>query len=306
MLVVYCQHRMFPSHPRASVARGRALVVVLALLGLALPGPEARAHGTYHDLISLLDQEMARHPEDATIHLRYAALHLEHEDWKSALVSLERARRENIAEAEISMLQGQALAQAGQWAAAQAALDLYLAAHPGNLTALMARARAWTQLKRTDAALADYRLALQSNERQQPEIFIEAAEALWATSQRDEALQVLAAAEAKFGAVPQIVLKAMDWELMTGRHDDALRRIDRMQQSMPRPEPWMLKRASVLAQAGRLAEARTALTRLQAHLSQLPPQQRGSHAMCLIAEQTGTALAALAPHFQNTSPTQAP
>ncbi len=303
MLVVHCQHSLPFSHLRTAVKCVGALGVALVFVVLV---PEARAHGTYHDLISLLDQEMARHPDDATIHLRYAALHLEHEDWKSALVSLERARRQRVPETELALLEGQALAQAGQWAAAKMALDVYLTGRPGSLTALIARARALTQLKRTDAALVDYRQALQSRERLQPEVFIEAGEALWSARLKDEALRVLAAAETKFGAVPQIVLKAMDWELAAGRHEEALRRIVRMQQSMPRPEPWMLKRASVLAQAGRLAEARAVLTQLQAHLSQLPAQQRGSHAMCLIAEQTATALAALAAHFPNTTPTKSP
>lgn len=261
------------------------------------------AHGTYHDLIKLLDEQRAQHPDDATLHLRYAMLHLEHEDWQSALVSLEHGRRQGLAETELSLLEGQALAQARQWQAARTALDTFLAAHPGHLTALVTRARTLTQLKLTDAALADYRLALQSHERQQPELFIEAADALWSARQQDEALCVLAAAETKFGAVPQIVLKAMDWEMAAGCHELALLRLDRMRQTMPRPEPWMLRRASVLAQAGRLDEARAALNQLRLHIASLPAPQRSSHAMCLIAEQAGTALAALSPSLSTPPPT---
>ena len=147
-------------------------ILIIALLAMMQTGPALRAHGTYHDLIELLDREREQHPDDATLHLRYAALHLEHHDWQSALVSLERARRHRIGEPELSLLEGQALAQARQWQGAKAALDIFLTAHPGNLTALVERARALTQLNNTAAALADYRLALQSRERQQPELFI--------------------------------------------------------------------------------------------------------------------------------------
>lgn len=264
-----------------------------------------RAHGTYHDLITLLDQEKARHPEDATLHLRYAALHLEHQDWQSALVSLEQGRRQGVAESELALLQGQSLAQARQWQGAKTSLDTYLSAHPGNLIALIERARVLTQLNLKEAALADYRLALQSHERQQPELFIETAEALASAKHGDEALQVLAAGETKFGPVPQLVQKAIDLELAAERHDLALRRIDRMQQIMPRPEPWMLKRASVLAQAGRFEDAQAAFIQLRGHIANLPLQERSSHAMCLLAEQAGTAISALSPLF-STPPPKAP
>lgn len=275
----------------------RTPVLIIALLAMIQTGPELRAHGTYHDLVELLDREREQHPEDATLHLRYAALHLEHEDWQSALVSLEHGRRQGLAETELSLLEGQALAQAKQWRSARTALDAFLTAHPGNLTALVSRARVLLQLKEIEPALTDYLQALQSTERQQPELFIEAADALWSAHRQDEALKVLASAEAKFGAAPQIVLKAMDWELAMGRHEDALRCIDRMQQVTPRREPWMLKRASVLAQAGRIHEARVCFRQLQQHIAALPHQERASHAMCLIAEQAGIALTALSTSF---------
>lgn len=55
----------------------------------------------------------------------------------------------------------------------------------------------------------------------------------------------------------------------------------------------MARRASVLAQAGRVEEARTAWTALKDHIAALPNLERGSNAMSVIADQAKEALAAL-------------
>lgn len=252
-----------------------------------------QAHGTYHDLIALLDRELALHPQDATLHLRYAELHVEHQDWQAAMISLERARRQGLAADETQFLEGRALALAGHWQAAKTALDKYLTLHPDRLLALVERARVQRQLGKLELAIADYRQALSSSERQQPELHVEVAEALVQGAHQEEALQVLTAGMAEFGAVPQLVLKALELELAAKQYDRAMQRIDTMQRQMPRPEPWMLKRASVLAQAGRLDEARQAFAHLVQHLNALPNLERGSHAMCQLMEQARTALTAL-------------
>jgi hypothetical protein len=85
----------------------------------------------------------------------------------------------------------------------------------------------------------------------------------------------------------------MELEIITGDFDSALKRVDQLQKFAPRPEPWMAKRASLLAQAGRIADSRAAWQSLLAHLSALPNLERGSKPMKLLAEQAHQALAAL-------------
>ena len=55
----------------------------------------------------------------------------------------------------------------------------------------------------------------------------------------------------------------------------------------------MAKRAALLAQAGRRAEARAAWQALIDHLAALPNLERGSHAMSILAEQAREALGPL-------------
>ena len=51
-------------------------------------------HGTYHEMIEELQQEMAQKGEDHALMTRRAFIHVEHEDWKAALADLEQARLE--------------------------------------------------------------------------------------------------------------------------------------------------------------------------------------------------------------------
>ncbi len=97
----------------------------------------------------------------------------------------------------------------------------------------------------------------------------------------------------KLGPIPSLVIRAMDLEIATKNFAAALTRVEAMRQSAPRPEPWMAKRASILAQAGRIQESRAAWQALVEHLAALPNLERGSHAMSKLTAEAKQALAAL-------------
>ena len=98
-------------------------------------------------------------------------------------------------------------------------------------------------------------------------------------------------------------MKALELELMLGRYDDALARVEVLQKSAPRPEPWIARRASVLAQAGRFNESKAAWQALITHIQALPNLERGSHSMQLLTEQAQQALASLKSLSKTTPPT---
>lgn len=245
----------------------------------------ASAHGTYHEMMDELEQELAKRPADHALMTRRAFIHVEHEDWKPALADLERARRLGADEEDLRYLTGRALALAGLLNEARKELDAYIANHREPGLALVERARVLQRLGEPEAALNDYRAALKANGRLEPELVIEAAEALAKKGENEEALRVLATGIEIIGAVPQLVLKAMEMELAAKRFDEALKRVDTMQRVMPRPEPWMAKRAEVLALAGRADEAKAAWKALREHIAALPNLERGSHAMSLLAQK---------------------
>lgn len=102
-------------------------------------------------------------------------------------------------------------------------------------------------------ALDDLRAALAANPEAQPDLVVEVAQALACGGLADEAVRVLEAGVKRLGPIPSLQLKILEVELNAGRYDSALSRLDAMQRSAPRPEPWMEKRASILAQAVDLA-----------------------------------------------------
>ena len=251
---------------------------------------ELHAHGTFHELMEELDSEMKLRPNDPALLVRRAGIQLEHEEWMLALTDLERANRLGADEGDLQYLRGRALAAGGMLKQAREELDAFIANHREPGLARVERARVLCKLGETEAALQDYRAALKTAVLPEPDLVIEAADTLWAQKLNDEALSVLSTGIEKIGPIPQLVLKAMDYELAAQRYDDVLKRVDAMQACAPRPEPWMAKRASILAQAGRADDAQAAWTTLRDHLLALPNLERGSHAMSRLLEEAQTAL----------------
>ena len=250
---------------------------------------ELHAHGTFHELMEELDSEMKLRPNDPALLVRRAGIQLEHEEWMLALTDLERANRLGADDGDLQYLRGRALAAGGMLKQAREELDAYIKNHREPGLARVERARVLSKLGETEAALQDYRAALQAAALPEPDLVIETADALWAQKLNDEALNVLSTGIEKIGPIPQLVLKAMDYELAAQRYDDVLKRIDAMQACAPRPEPWMAKRASILAQAGRADDAQAAWRTLRDHLLALPNLERGSHAMSRLLEEAQTA-----------------
>lgn len=278
------------THSPSPFTVSQALRSLAVFAALALAIPTALGHGAIDERIAELTADLALAPGDVTLRFQLAEAHCQHEDWQAALRELARVEELAPGRFPIDLLRGRTELGARRAGEAKAALDRFLAAHPRNPQALVFRARALELLGKPDACLADFRAALAASTHPEPDLFQEAAEALAFRGHRGEAVRVLAAGIAKLGPVPSLVLEAMSLEIGTGQFDAALSRVDAMQKSAPRPEPWMAKRASVLEQAGRRAEARAAWEALIVHLAALPNLERGSHSMSLLAEQAQQAL----------------
>ena len=268
----------------------RGLPALGAALLLALCSPLCWGHGAIDERIVELTADLAENPNDAKLRFLLAEAYAQHEEWEPAMRSLARAEELAPGVFPADLVRGRILLGARRAEEAKAALDRFLAANPAQPQALVFRARSLALLKMDAECLADYRAALAAIRNPEPELFQEVSEALSTRDQMDEAVRVLADGVEKLGPIPSLVLNAMRLEVATGRFDAALSRVDAMQKSAPRPEPWMAKRAALLGQAGRTDEARAAWKALAAHLAALPNLERGSHSMSILAEQAQQAL----------------
>lgn len=280
--------RIFSHLPRPRVVFG----FVLAGLSVAISSLPVMAHGTFDARLAVLNEKLSRQPEDATLHFNLAELYCEHEEPLKALTELEQVKALAPGKLPVDYLTGMCLRQAGQPAEALVALNRFVTVNPDNSLARLQRARVHAALGNISDGLDDYRAALRLSLRVEPDLVQETADALAASGHSDEAVQVLDAGLVTLGPIPSLTLRALELETATGRFDAALIRVDILQKAAPRPEPWMAKRAAVLAQAGRNAEARVVWTALIAHLAALPNLERGSHSMSVLAEQAQRALAA--------------
>ena len=254
--------------------------VVILILTLLLP-LRGGAHGDLHEQIAILTKQIEQEPGLADLYLKRGRLHRAHRAWTSALEDFDRAAVLDPRLAIVDFQRGLTRLDAGEFAAARAALDRFVAAHPDHADALVARARALVGLGQRPAAVEDFTRAIARLERPRPEHYVERARALAAEGPPflAEALRGLDAGIARLGPVPALELLAMDLELELQRYDSALERVTRLSATSPRKEVWMARRGVILVKAGRIPEARAAYASSLAALEALPDAQRRTWAM---------------------------
>lgn len=257
--------------------------------------PVARGHGSHDDRVAHFIKVLKNDPADVNARHDLARAYVEHGDWELALTELDRADAMIPPDSDLdfSLTRARALVIGERAAEARQVLDSFLTKSPGHSVALLERARVLDLLKMPDLSLADYRMTLEITMNPEPDLFIEVADHLVKQHLNGEAISVMCKSIETKGQVPSLVLKVMELEMAAGLYDDALKRVDTMAALMPRPEPWMAKRATVLAQAGRIDESKLVWRALLTHIDSLPDLERGSVAMTNLTTQARLALASL-------------
>jgi tetratricopeptide (TPR) repeat protein len=285
-------------------ALGAAFMRPLALfLCLMLPLSQASGHGAYHDELLRIGRELETKPEHSgTLYRQRAVLHIGHEDWQAALVDLERVDRLQAGSGNTNGLRGQALNLAGQWAAAQAVLTAHLTLHPDDVEALFHRGRARYQLGDGRAAVTDYQAVFEKTGALQTGQVSEMAEAISEVDGPEAGASFMERVLVRSGSEPGLLERAVELHLRSGQIEPALRHLASLQRVMPRPEPVMARRAQVLEQTGRQAEAWAAWAALRDHLLALPNLDRGTPGMSQLLRQAEQALGVATLHAVSAPP----
>ena len=234
---------------------------------------EARAHGELHPRIDELTRELAAAPT-AELHLRRGELHRLDGNFPAALADYEIAERLDPGLATVVLCQGRALFEAGHPGPAKAMLDEFLRRRPDHAGGFLLRARVHAKLGARREAVEDYGRAIAQAEEPRPEMFVERAEVQMAAGEPAAALAGLEEGLARLGAIVALHLPALDAELALARFDAALSRVDGLAAATERKEPWLERRAEVLARAGRPEEAAAARRAALAALADLPARLR--------------------------------
>ena len=77
----------------------------------------------------------------------------------------------------------------------------------------------------------------------------------------------------------QEVLRGIDLEVKRGHYGTALDRLDKLAESMPRKETFLLRRGEILLHAGKPCEARASLIASQSGFDTLPASRKNVRAV---------------------------
>lgn len=259
---------MFLALPRLPV---HAVAALAALALPAFPG-SAFAHGAYHDVVAALNEKLAENPDDADLRFQLATAHAGHGEWEACLDEVAQVEALAPGKYRVGYLTGKSLAGKGLLEPALADLDAFLAAEPEHVAARIERARTLLRLGRNDSGFADYAAALERSS--DPELHVEAVEALRRLGRPEEAHALAEAGVAKTKHDPALLVCAVDCATELGRTDAAITHLERLRMVWPRPELWMRQKAELLAEAGRKEESLAAWRELHDHLMALPNLER--------------------------------
>ncbi|MEO6740316.1 MAG: hypothetical protein ABIP20_08690 [Chthoniobacteraceae bacterium] len=254
---------------------------------------EIFAHGSTHEMIESATREIASRPDHAPLYLRRANLYLEHGDWRVCLLDVDEAERRQTQDLGAGFVRARAQAAGGFFAEAKVTLDKFLAAHPLHVAAIMGRARVLSALGKKAEAAEEFVRAMSHAQEPEPDQIFELAALLCAAGREADALAAIDRALKATPGVPSLVECGVKIEIGRGNSDGALRRLAEALSAATIKEPLMARRASVLAQAGRIAESLAAWRELQVRVAALPSAQRDSHAMASLSVRALHAIGAL-------------
>ena len=254
----------------------------------------AAGHGTHEERVELYTAKLAREPGDVNARHELALAYVENEEWEHALEQLDLASAMLKPDSglDFSVTRARALAIGGKTEEAREVLDRFLVKNPADAPARLERARIFAALSLPSESLTDYRLAMANFTKPDADIYLEVATALGRQGENEEAISLVEKGISAQGNEPSLIQMALELETAAGKYDAALSRLAILEKQAPRPEPWMARRAELLAKAGRAEESRAAWTALKQHLSSLPNLERGTPDFLALSAKADAALAA--------------
>jgi tetratricopeptide (TPR) repeat protein len=243
------------------------------LLALGAPCP-ASAHGPgQHEILEITEQ-LASGGARAELYAKRAHIYQNNEMWREAMADLQSAARLDSQNAQYDLERANLAVAAGEYLRALDFIELYLLRHDNNTAAALIQARAYRALGQYQPAEDSYYAALANladfDGRPMPEWYIEFADTLLLDDKTHDALQVLQLGIDRLGALSVFQVKAAALEGELGMYDSALARIDQLLNQAQRKDLWLARRADLLVQAGREAEAQETYGQAYAALKQLP------------------------------------
>ena len=249
------------------------VVILLTLLSSI-----AQAHEGLHEQIVAVTAKIKRDPKNASLYLQRGELHRLHRDWPRAAADYDRAARLQPDLTIVDLARGKMLFESHRLQQAKLVLDRFLSRQPNHVEGFITRARVLAKMGARVQAAQDFTQALTSTP--EPELYLERAHVL-AEDERhiEEALRGLDEGINRLGPLVTLQLLAIDLELRRQNYDAALGRLDLIAAQSERKEMWLVRRAEILRNAGRIEEARATFKAALVAIESLPPNRRQNRAV---------------------------
>ncbi|HUR60407.1 MAG TPA: tetratricopeptide repeat protein, partial [Opitutaceae bacterium] len=216
-------------------------------------------------------------------------------EWARAEADFAAAARLSPELATIDFFRARTWLEAGDFAQARSLADRFVRAVPAEAEGWFLRGDILAALNDPAGAASDYAEGIRLTPTPRPEHFLRHAQFLARAEPANPspALAALDQGIARVGPVVTLVDYAITLELERGNSDAALTRIALAMENAPRRETWLVRRAEILAQSGRAAEAAAAYRGALAAINELPERYQQTASMKTIAADARRALARL-------------
>jgi len=257
-----------------SVLLSSAHLFFVTFLALAFCSATALAHGPGEERIEEISALLAEQGDQGFLYADRGRVYMDNQHWQEAMEDFNKAALLDPGYVEYDLDRARLAYSAGDYFRALDFINLYLLRHETATEALLIHARSYRELGQYRLAVISYEKALASRSiagaRASPEWYVEFAETLILTGEKDRALQILQQGIERLGTIGVFQVMAVDLEVSLGRYDAALKRIDQLLNQSQRKDLWLARRADILFRAGRREEAEKSYRQAWAALQQLP------------------------------------
>lgn len=262
---------------------------ILLLLCLPL---HALAHSDGHERMKQLDAQIRNEPDNAELHLRRGRLYIEENHFEEARADLEKTLALTPLQHGARYFLAEALLHGGKAELAEQQAQRFIDAHGANEPGALSRGywllgQARLAQQHPEAAIAAYRSALKVTAEPTPDhyqLFVNASLAAGG-KYLDEALQVLDQGLTAGGSIDLLQGMALEVELRADRTDAGLQRLEAIIAQKKRLPFLYARKAEILANAGRMAEADKALISARNALTAVPVKRRRAKAYTDLEQQ---------------------
>lgn len=260
--------------------------LVLAILWALVAHEPLRAHGEVHELIKLTSEKIAANPQDARLRVERSLMFGQDGDFQSALTDLDEAARLEPLNEMVLALRGNILFQMGKPKEAKILQESFLHKHPEHRQVRFDYCKTLQQLGETGKVLAELDLLIGSTDSPTPDAIgmrLEITEAI-SPNGPELALNWLNALLQKH-PLPVFEQTALRLEMMLGKNEEALLRLDQLISISPRPEMLHARKAELLAKMQNQPAAQREWQEALRSISLLPESIRASKSVAALEKR---------------------